>query len=190
MVHMSVVVEVKDARSCGPAAEEGLVVVTSSWIVEVFCRSPKLTGKQLKAIDARAHSRSFDAVTGRLIVGLEVKASTMRAAALEAFEAAQALPVEPIGLLRLLPVDEYLREVQTSALLDLCGASEAAQILGVSPQRVIQLAEEHPEFPRAAAVLKRGQVWMTEDIKRFQEQRQAPSRRSTREPATKESGRS
>ncbi|MEX0832282.1 MAG: hypothetical protein WD276_00175 [Actinomycetota bacterium] len=39
------------------------------------------------------------------------------------------------------------------------GASDIAELLGVSRQRIYVLADEHEDFPRPVAQLARGQVW-------------------------------
>lgn len=46
----------------------------------------------------------------------------------------------------------------------LVGATEIADMLGVTRQRVQQLAQS-PEFPRPVAVLKMGQVWTLDAVK-------------------------
>jgi predicted DNA-binding transcriptional regulator AlpA len=49
---------------------------------------------------------------------------------------------------------------------DLMGSAEVAALLGVSRQRVLQLASR-PDFPRPVAVLRMGQVWRGSDIRRW-----------------------
>lgn len=46
----------------------------------------------------------------------------------------------------------------------LMGTAEVAELLGVSRQRVLQLAQQ-PGFPEPVAVLKMGQVWGTSSIR-------------------------
>lgn len=46
------------------------------------------------------------------------------------------------------------------------GTSEIAALLGVSRQRVLVLAK-HGDFPPPVAVLKMGNVWRGEDIRRW-----------------------
>ena len=50
-----------------------------------------------------------------------------------------------------------------SEVLRLVGAQEIRGLLGVSRQRVCQLAER-PDFPEPVAVLSRGRVWALADI--------------------------
>jgi predicted DNA-binding transcriptional regulator AlpA len=45
----------------------------------------------------------------------------------------------------------------------LAGPAEIASMLGVSRQRVTQLAA-HPDFPRPVAELSMGKVWLRSDI--------------------------
>lgn len=56
----------------------------------------------------------------------------------------------------------------------LAGTHEIAAMLGVSRQRVLQLAGT-PGFPAPAARLKVGQVWVKADVERWAEERGRPS---------------
>ncbi len=49
---------------------------------------------------------------------------------------------------------------------ELVGAAEIAEMLGVSRQRVDQLAQ-HDDFPKPAAVLATGRIWERDDIERW-----------------------
>lgn len=49
---------------------------------------------------------------------------------------------------------------------DLMGTSEVAAYLGISRQRVLKIAQQ-PGFPKPLAVLKMGNVWRGEDIRRW-----------------------
>ncbi|QSN49843.1 hypothetical protein [Mycobacteroides abscessus] len=146
-------------------------------MAEVLCCAPKLTDEMLAGIRSRVRDVVYEADSDRLIIIFELVAATPRAAAIDVFKTVGALAVRPIGLLRLLPIDEYQREMENPARLDLCGTIEAAQILKVTPQRVVQLADENPDFPPAVAVLKRGKVWTTRGIHRFKDRRRTPGRR-------------
>lgn len=48
-------------------------------------------------------------------------------------------------------------------LPDLMGAGEIARLLGVSRQRVQQLAQR-PDWPSPVAILDMGKVWISDDI--------------------------
>jgi len=52
---------------------------------------------------------------------------------------------------------------------DLMGTAEVAALLGVSRQRVLQLAQRG-DFPKPLAVLSMGKVWRGRDIRRWAEQ--------------------
>lgn len=60
---------------------------------------------------------------------------------------------------------------------DLVGASEIAKLLGVTRQRVNQLAKE-PSFPAPVAQLGLGAVWRTEDVLRWIDEHRPGSRPS------------
>jgi prophage regulatory protein len=50
--------------------------------------------------------------------------------------------------------------------MDLMGAQEVAELLGISRQRVHQLAER-ADFPAPVAVLAAGKIWLGEDVRRW-----------------------
>lgn len=55
----------------------------------------------------------------------------------------------------------------------LMGTAEIAALLGVSRQRVLQLAA-HRAFPEPVAVLSMGKVWKAEDVRRWSASRGRP----------------
>jgi predicted DNA-binding transcriptional regulator AlpA len=57
-------------------------------------------------------------------------------------------------------------------LMDLMGAAEIAEYLGMSRQRVHQLAERD-DFPRPVAVLSAGKFWLGADIREYAARRRA-----------------
>jgi predicted DNA-binding transcriptional regulator AlpA len=61
--------------------------------------------------------------------------------------------------------------------LRIVGAAEIKDLVGVSRQRVYQLAKR-PDFPKPYAVLAQGQVWQVEDVEAWiAEHRDARRRR-------------
>lgn len=50
---------------------------------------------------------------------------------------------------------------------ELVGVREVAAILRVRHQRVFQLVEKHPDFPRAVAKLRCGTIWLAEEIREY-----------------------
>ena len=49
----------------------------------------------------------------------------------------------------------------------LVGASEAAKILGVTRQRLGQMLEAYPDFPRPEAELSGGRIWLREPLEEW-----------------------
>lgn len=49
----------------------------------------------------------------------------------------------------------------------LASGREAANLLGVSRQRVHQLATQHPDFPAPVARLACGSIWLLSDVEDF-----------------------
>lgn len=68
----------------------------------------------------------------------------------------------------------------------LVGLTEAAKIMGVSPQRAAQLVEAYPDdFPEPVAQLACGPIWTEQDIWKFQLWR---PKKAGRPKKTKEEG--
>lgn len=67
------------------------------------------------------------------------------------------------------------RRIETPTIPELVSGKEAAEILGVSRQRVHQLANDHPDFPEPVAHLANGKIWLLASIEGF-------ARRWTRTP--------
>jgi predicted DNA-binding transcriptional regulator AlpA len=59
------------------------------------------------------------------------------------------------------------RRLDEPTIPDLVSGVEAAEILGVSRQRVHQLAAENPTFPPAVARLASGSVWLRSGVEGF-----------------------
>ena len=62
---------------------------------------------------------------------------------------------------------EQHRRLQEPSLPPVVGVRETAQLLGVSRQRVSQLASESPLFPRPLVLLAAGPVWLRSSIDSF-----------------------
>lgn len=48
--------------------------------------------------------------------------------------------------------------------VDLLGRKEAAQLLGISTQRLAQILESHADFPNPVAELSAGKIWLRGDV--------------------------
>jgi hypothetical protein len=94
-----------------------------------------------------------------------VTAPTLRKATDEALRAARALPAKPTRL-QVLPLDDWVAEQKAPQPRDLIGSAEAALLLGVSRQRVGQLAQR-ADFPAPIARLSAGPVWTRTSIEVF-----------------------
>jgi hypothetical protein len=120
---------------------------------------------------------THDGARHLLTADYRVTAPTLRQATDEALRAARALPAKPTRL-RVLPLDDWMAEQKAPQPRDLVGAAEAAILLGVSRQRVGQLAER-PDFPAPIARLSAGPVWTHTSIEAFN---QSWSRKITGRP--------
>jgi predicted DNA-binding transcriptional regulator AlpA len=76
------------------------------------------------------------------------------------------LPEHLIGVEALTAV-EYERRAWQPTVPDIVGPIEAGEVLGVSRQRVHQLASENPRFPAPVIVTKSGSLWARTAIEAF-----------------------
>jgi hypothetical protein len=58
---------------------------------------------------------------------------------------------------------DFLRALQAPVM----GVAEVAKLFGVTPQRVYQLDQNHPDFPEPLARLKSGPVFCAVDVYEF-----------------------
>lgn len=71
-----------------------------------------------------------------------------------------------------LPTSQVTSSIVTMlGVMELMGAAEIKELLGVSRQRVQQLIRR-PDFPRPIASLAMGKVWRREDVLRWARERQ------------------
>lgn len=68
------------------------------------------------------------------------------------------------------PTPETWLADSLAAMGEYVGSAEIQQLLGVSRQRVQQLAQ-YPDFPEPIARLKAGAVWRTADVVKWAESR-------------------
>lgn len=85
--------------------------------------------------------------------------------ALRASAAKHRFPTGAAVEMRVLPWATF--ETETHALPDLVSGAEAALMLGVTRQRVHQLATMHPRFPRPVYELGVGKLWLRAGIVAF-----------------------
>jgi hypothetical protein len=125
-------------------------------------------------VDALAdHSAVVSGARGRYGAQFDVTASEAAAvvpAALEVWATAirrAALPAWPIVRIEAMTVTEQEADLATPSFPALVGVSEAARMLGVSKQRLAQLAAR-PDFPEPMVDLASGPVWLTSGIRGFE----------------------
>lgn len=68
----------------------------------------------------------------------------------------------PIGKRHIVALVTYVRSVGQQ--LELVGAAEIAELLGVTRQRVNQIVAEDPTFPEPVAELTAGRIWHRSDV--------------------------
>ena len=126
------------------------------------------------ALAAAGSEGTIAAASGRrFTVTIEAPAAHP-AGALDAVTAllTAARALAPLGTPRLLAVEvtdaqEYARRADAPILPPLIGASEAADLLGVTRQRVHQLAADHPRFPTPLVQVRMGPLWVETAIAAF-----------------------
>jgi hypothetical protein len=104
-------------------------------------------------------------------IGLEepdpVRAAAVAAALVESLAAAAGLPDWPMVRVEAVREDVLEEDNSNSALPDLISAPEAAEILGVTSQRLHELAASNHEFPESVYELKAGRLWLREGVEAF-----------------------
>ncbi|MDM4721430.1 hypothetical protein QTQ03_18160 [Micromonospora sp. WMMA1363] len=109
----------------------------------------------------------------RVRLEMTIEAPTTRQAADTATRAARTAHSQAIGgapditALRVITAEDHEREISRPHPMDLVGNAEIARILGVSRQRVEQLAREHDAFPDPVARLAAGPVYTRGSVDAF-----------------------
>lgn len=80
------------------------------------------------------------------------------------------LPTDPLVRVEVVREDVRDAELERPVLPELVSGPEAAAILGVSKQRVHQLAAAHPNFPTPLYEVAAGKLWARSAIDAFAEQ--------------------
>lgn len=93
------------------------------------------------------------------------------------------LPTKPVTRVETVREDIRDAELERPTMPDLVSGPEAAEILGVTRQRIHQLAHEHPDFPTPAYKLGVGSLWFRAGVEAFaQRWDRTPGRRKKRCP--------
>jgi hypothetical protein len=108
-----------------------------------------------------------------LMAGIAVE---MGANMIERYAAKVGMPSWPTVRVEAVRQDILAEELARPSLPDLVSTPEAAEILGVAPQRVHQLVAEREDFPEAAYELRAGKLWLRAAIEAFASRRRMPGR--------------
>lgn len=119
--------------------------------------------------------RSWDAV-------ITIPATSPRDAAsagamlIEEMAAKAGMPEWPAVRVEVIRRDVLAEHLDRPLLPDLVSTPEAADILGVSPQRLHQIVGENRDFPAPAYELRTGKLWLRPAIQAFAERKRLPGR--------------
>ena len=156
------------------------------WTARLIYRANELRPSQLRSIRAALKqyaSVEHDAAAQRLHITLDVESGSIHEAAAIAVETAGAAPAMPAQPIRMDLMSQESFEVETAQPapldLDLMRITDIAELLGVSRQRVDQLASQDPDFPPAVALIgRRGQAYSRQTIEEYARRREPrPGRR-------------
>jgi hypothetical protein len=95
---------------------------------------------------------------------------------IEAMAAKAGLPSWPAVQVEVIRQDVLAEQLDRPLFPPLVSAPEAADILGVSTQRLHQLVSEHKDFPAPAYELRAGKLWLRPAIEAFAERKRIPGR--------------
>ncbi len=129
------------------------------------------------------HSPAMSVGPQAIGVTFDVIADDAEAAIQEALRVfRRALPdLEPVEV-KVQTVEEQERQLAESNIPELLGVAEVAEALGVSKQRVSELASQE-SFPLPIARLRSGPIWQRSALARFMRAwNRRPGRRRTRTP--------
>jgi hypothetical protein len=147
------------------------------WTVETFGTATML---KAKAIAALKPDVVYDETTGRVSAVFEVKAATLRQATDAALRhARELLPVKPAEL-TVRTTQQHAALTEHPAQMDLVSLGDAAELLGVSPTRVVQLWQTRSDFPDCIARPRSGPIWTRASLEAFKARRDHNRGRSGR----------
>jgi hypothetical protein len=96
-----------------------------------------------------------------------ISAATIAAEIVDSMAVKSSMPRWPIVRIDAVRMEILEQELARPMLPELVSVPEAAEILGVSPQRVDELAAGSRGFPRPVYELKTGKVWLPAAIQAF-----------------------
>jgi hypothetical protein len=161
-----------------------MTIMTTPWFsVHVQARAPEEEASTL--IDDAAADRLMNLLAEHdgivssgagqwgATIGLEepdpVRAAAVAAALVGSLAAQAGLPNWPTVRVEAVREDVLERENARPTLPDLVSTPEAAEILGVTAQRLRELAAGNRDFPEAVYELKAGKLWLRDAIAAFAE---------------------
>jgi hypothetical protein len=95
---------------------------------------------------------------------------------IEEMAAKARLPSWPAVHIEAIRQDVLAEQLAHPLLPELVSAPEAADILGVSAQRVHQIAVENTDFPKPVYELHAGKLWLRAAVQAFVERKRLPGR--------------
>jgi hypothetical protein len=104
------------------------------------------------------------------------EAAEVAAHMIEAWAAKAGMPAWPAVRVEAVRQDVLAEQLERPSLPDLVSAPEAADILGVRPQRLHQLVDERKDFPAPAYELRAGKLWLRTAIEAFAQRKRQPGR--------------
>ena len=119
--------------------------------------------------------RSWDAIV-TIPADSPRNAADRGATLIEEMAAKAGLPPWPAVRVEAISQDVLAEQLDRPPLPDLVSTPEAAEILGVSQQRLHQIAGENSDFPAPAYELRAGKLWLRPAINAFAERKRRPGR--------------
>lgn len=161
--------------------------------------APDLTVDE-NAVDAlmellEEHDGVVSAGTGAWAATFSIQASSASEAVLHGAPLAEKLackagmPSWPLARAEAVRQDVLDAENARPTLPELVSVPEAAEILGVSPQRVRELSLTNPGFPEPMYELRTGKLWLRDSIDAFALRDRKPGRPPKPQAALPETGR-
>lgn len=159
--------------------------MTTSWAVTLTYPIASPTIDQVEgwedALGDEGEEASVASIPGRAITVTQWidDDSPVTAVSIAVDRAAKVIPADPYGI-EVYEEEIYAERAFAPTVPELMSSVEAGELLGVTRQRVGQLARKHPQFPAPLYVLRTGPLWTRSAIEWFAGQHRRPGRPANR----------
>lgn len=140
------------------------------WTATTSCTTERLTPSALTELDECV---TYDAHAKLLTAVFEIKAETLRQAMAQAMRQARLLLHAKPSEVTVQPTERHRAVTEHPPAMDLLSVGDAAEVLGVSATRVMQLMQKSRDFPAPLGKPRTGPIWTRASIEAFRTRRES-----------------